>query len=134
LLAQYLVPLTFAAAVGAIATLAVAVLVARRLGAARVTLITVAAQLDDVAQTLPPRIRDARAMLAEQGAAAEHALWTIEQYDREIERLTVRLASRGKSIDDLHASLDRARSAVARLVSVTRLIMRAVELRRAILG
>jgi hypothetical protein len=134
MLAQYLVPLTIAAAVGAIATLFVAATVSRRLGAARSALNTVSAQLDDAAATLPPRIRDARAMLAEQGAAAEHALWTIQQYDRELEKLSVRLASRGQSIDELHESLERARIAVARLVSATRLIMRAVELRRAILG
>ncbi len=134
MLAQYLVPLTIFAAVGAFATLTVAVVVARRLGETRAALATVAEQLDDAAATLPPRIRDARAMLAEQGAAAEHALWTIQQYDRELDKMSVRLASSGQSIDELHESLERAKVAVARLVSATRLLMRAVELRRAILG
>jgi methyl-accepting chemotaxis protein len=134
LLAQYLVPLSIIAAVGALATLTVAFLVARRLGETRAALNTVAAQLDDAAATLPSRIRDSRAMLAEQGAAAEHALWTMQQYDRQLDKMSVRLASGGKSIDEMHESLERARTAVARLVSATRLIMRAVELRRAILG
>ena len=134
MLAQYLVPLTIAAAVGALATLTVAFIVVRRLGETRAALATVAEQLDDAAATLPPRIREARAMLAEQGAAAEHALWTMQQYDRQLDRMSVRLASGGRSIDELHESLERARIAVARLVSATRLIMRAVELRRAILG
>ncbi len=135
LLAEYLVPLTIAAAVGAFATLFVAFVVTRRLGAARAALITVSAQLDEAAATLPPRIQDARAMLAEQGAAAEHALWTIDQYDQELEK-TAPFGSRraGKSIDELHDSLERAHTAVARLVSATRMIMRAVELRRAIWG
>jgi hypothetical protein len=134
LLAQYLVPLSILAAVGAVATLAVAFVVARRLGAARAALTTVAAQLDDAAATLPSRIRDARAMLAEQGAAAEHSLWTMRQYDRQMDKLSARLASGSQSIDEMHESLERARVAVARLVSATRLLMRVVELRRAILG
>ena len=134
MLAEYLVPLTIVAAVGAFATLLVAVLVTRRLGAARAALTTVSMQLDEAAATLPPRIRDARAMLAEQGAAAEHALWTIDRYDKELEKLHLRLAARGQSIDELHDSLERARTAVARLVSATRMIVRAVELRRAIWG
>jgi len=134
LLAQYLVPLSIIAAVGAFATVTVAFVIVRRLSETRAALNTVAAQLDDAAATLPPRIRDARAMLAEQGAAAEHALWTIQQYDRQLDKLSVRLASGGQSMDEMHESLERARTAVARLVSATRLIMRAVELRRAILG
>jgi len=83
---------------------------------------------------LPARIRESRAMLAEQGAAAEHALWTLQQYDQALDKMSVRLASGGQSIDELHESLERAKVAVARLVSATRLLMRAVELRRAILG
>ena len=134
MLAQYIVPLTIAAAVGALATLFVAFVVSRRLGETRAALITVSAQLEEAAATLPPRIRDARAMLAEQGAAAEHALWTIQQYDRQLEKMSVRLSSGGKSIDELHDSLERAHTAVARLVSATRMIMRVVELRRAIWG
>lgn len=134
MLAQYLVPLSIIAAVGAFATVTVAFVIVRRLSETRAALNTVAAQLDDAAATLPPRIRDARAMLAEQGAAAEHALWTIQQYDRQLDKLSVRLASGGQSMDEMHESLERARTAVARLVSATRLIMRAVELRRAILG
>ena len=73
-------------------------------------------------------------MLAEQGAAAEHALWTMKQYDRQLEKLSARLATGGQSIDEMHESLERARTAVARLVSATRLLLRVVELRRAILG
>jgi hypothetical protein len=134
LLAQFLVPLTIAAAVGAFATLSVAVLVSRRLGAGRAALATISEQLVDAAATLPSRIRESRAMLAEQGAAAEHALWTMQQYDRQIEKLSARLATGGQSIDDMHESLERARTGVARLVSATRLLMRVVELRRAILG
>ena len=134
MLAQYLVPLTIVAAVGAIATLAVALLVVRRMGAVHAALATVETQLDDAAATLPARIRESRAMLAEQGAAAEHALWTLQQYDQALDKMSVRLASSGQSIDELHENLERAKVAVARLVSATRLLMRAVELRRAILG
>ena len=134
MLAQYLVPLTIVAAVGAIATLAVALLVVRRMGAVHAALATVETQLDDAAATLPARIRESRAMLAEQGAAAEHTLWTMQQYDRQMDKMSARLQSSGRSIDEMHESLERAKVAVARLVSATRLLMRVVELRRAILG
>ena len=134
MLAQYLVPLTIVAAVGAIATLAVALLVVRRMGAVHTALATVETQLDDAAATLPARIRESRAMLAEQGAATEHTLWTMQQYDRQLDKMSARLQSSGRSIDEMHESLERAKVAVARLVSATRLLMRVVELRRAILG
>ena len=93
-----------------------------------------AASLDERAVTLPLALASARAALAEQGAAAEHALWTLKRADEQLAAATVALAARRAGLDALRERLDRTRAGVATLKSAARLIMRAIELRRAILG
>ncbi len=134
MLTEYLIPLTAALVALAVISMAGAVVAWRRASPARPAAERLSASLNERAITLPETLSGARAGLAERGAAAEHALWTIARFDEQVERATGTLAERRERLDALRARLEGARVNVERLKSAGRLIMRAIELRRAILG
>ncbi len=134
MLADYLIPTTVALVVAAAVALLGAALLWRRVSAAQTGLTRVAASLDERALTLPLALSSARAVLAERGAAVEHAGWVIARFDEQAERIEGTLAQRRAGLDATRARLEGARAGVKRLKSAARLIMRAIELRRAILG
>jgi len=134
LLTEYLFPLTAALVVVAALCVLTAVVAWRRTSAAHAGMERLATSLYERAITLPEAISSSRASLAERGAAAEHALWTIGRFDGQLEQATKTMAQRRQSLDTLRARLEGARVNVERLKSAARLIMRAIELRRAILG
>ena len=83
---------------------------------------------------LPAEVASWRATLAEVGAAAEHALWSSARFDSQVAAATVALAERREELDRLRTRLEDAQVTIERLKSAGRLIMRAIELRRAFLG
>ena len=134
MLTEYLIPLTAAFVALAVICMVGAVVAWRRASAARPVAERLSASLNERAITLPETLSSARARLAERGAAAEHASWTIARFDEQVERATSTLAERRERLDALRATLEGARVNLERLKSAGRLIMRAIELRRAILG
>ena len=134
MLTDYLVPLTAALVVLAVLCVLGAILAWRRASAAHPAAEQLAATLDERAITLPGSLSSVRATLAEQGAAAEHALWTLARVDERLAQATRTMAERRQALDALGARLEGARTNVERLKSAARLIMRAIELRRAFLG
>ncbi len=134
MLTDYLIPLT-AVLVGLAAVFVLAALLLwRRSSAASPGMARLARSLDDQAHTLPVSLSIARVELAEQGAAVEHALWLLARFGERIDGATLALAERRLALDATRARLEGARANVERLKSVVGLIMRAIELRRAILG
>lgn len=134
MLTEYLFPLTAALVALAVISLLGSSLAWRRASAARPVAERFAVSIDERAVTLHQTIAAARAGLAERGAAAEHAVWTLARFDEQIERATKTLAERRRSLNVLHARLEAARVNVERMKSAGRLIMRAIALRRAFLG
>jgi len=134
LLAQYIVPLSIATVIAALISLGLAFFVWRRFAEARTGLSEVAATLEESSTALPHRLEVARASLAEQGAALEHLQWTMNRVDTQIEALTLSLAARRQTLHELRETLRGARVGVERLKQALRLITRAIELRRNILG
>ncbi len=134
MLTEYLVLLTAAFVALAAVFLLGAVMAWRRALATRPVVERFAASIDERAIKLPQTIGAARAGLAERGAAAEHAWLTIARFDEQVERATNTLAERRAALDALRARLEAARVNVERLKAAVRLIMRAIELRRAFLG
>jgi len=133
-LANYLVPLTAVLAVAAVVALLGALLLWRRVNAATPGLARVAVNLDERALTMPLALSSTRASLAERGSAFEHALWLLARFDGRADNLAAAMARGRANLDTTRARLEGARGSVERLKSTARLIIRAIELRRAILG
>jgi chromosome segregation ATPase len=132
--ADYLIPLSIATIVAAGVCVALAIFAWRRLSEGRIGLAGLAERLDGEALTLTQRLSTARASLAEQGAAIEHTLWTMRRFDEQVDALTISLRERRKTLNELQQTLKGARVGIERLKAAVRLIVRAIELRRAILG
>ncbi|MEX2548457.1 MAG: hypothetical protein WD830_11835 [Chloroflexota bacterium] len=134
MLTDYLIPLT-AALVGLAAVFALcARFLRRRAKAMAPGMAQLARSIDDMAHTLPVSLSIARVELAEQGAAVEHSMWLLARFGDRVDGATLALAERRQALDATRAKLEGARANVERLKSVVGLIMRAIELRRAILG
>ena len=132
MLSDYLVPLTTVLVVTAVLALVGVTLLWRRVNSAQPAFARMAERLDERALTLPLTLISTRAALAERAAAAEHALWVISRFDEQAERIEGTLAQQRAGLDATRARLEGARAGVERLKSAVRLIMRAIELRRAI--
>lgn len=131
MLTDYLIPLTVVLVAFSAVALVGATLLWRRVKAGGPGLARVAASLDDRALTMPLALSSIRAGLAERGAAAEHALWMIARFDERAQHIEGTLARQRVGLDATRARLERATANVERLKSAARLIMRAIELRRA---
>jgi len=131
-LADYLIPLAVVLVVAAAVTLIGATLLWRRVRAVQAGLARLAVSLDERALTLPLALSSTRAALAERGAAVEHATWVMTRFDERADRLVGSMAQGRAGLDATRARLEGARGNVERLQSTARLIMRAIELRRAI--
>jgi hypothetical protein len=129
-----LIPLTVAFAVVALLFVVGAVVVGRRLASTHDGFEKLTRQIDDRAAMLPIMLSTARAELAERAAAIEHGMWTVASFDRKIDAATTALSVRRRGMDDLHGRVVAGRGAAERLKSAIRMIMRAIELRRTILG
>lgn len=131
MLAEYLVPLTAVLVVAAAGALLAATLLWRRVNSAQTGLVRMAVSLDERALTLPLALSSTRADLAERGAAVEHAMWVMARFDERADNLVGSMARGRAGLDAMRAKLEGARGNVERLKSTARLIMRAIELRRA---
>ncbi|MEO6350932.1 MAG: hypothetical protein ABIP53_09805 [Candidatus Limnocylindrales bacterium] len=134
MLADNLVPLTAAFAIVALPFLGGALMTRRRVRAAHDGLGRLNRAIEDRAAMMPIMLSTARADLAERGAAIEHGLWTAARFDKTVTDATTALADRRRGLDLLHARVIASRATVERLKSALRMIMRAIELRRTILG
>lgn len=131
MLAEYLIPLTAVLVVAAAVALFGATLLWRRVSSAQAGLARLAVSLDERARTLPLALWSTRAALAERGAALEHATWVMARFDERADNLVGSMARGRAGLDATRAKLEGARRNVERLKSTARLIMRAIELRRA---
>ena len=134
MLVESLVPLTAALVVTALVALVASVLLWRRSAAITRTLDGLATSLGRRADDVPGQISTARVELAERTAAIEHLLWSITRADANLEQTRAALASRRRALDEVRISLERGRDSVERGKAALRLVMRAIELRRTILG
>ena len=134
MLTNNLVPLIAALVVAAAVALLAAMLLWRRVTSAQADFVRMAVRLDERALTLPLALSSTRAELAERGAAVEHAMWVMARFDERADNLVGSMAQGRARLDATRARLEGARGNVERLKSTARLIMRAIELRRAILG
>jgi hypothetical protein len=133
-LAASLVPLTAAFAVSALLFVVGALVFRRRARVASQSLIRLSKNLDDRAAFMPIMLSTGRANLAERGAAIEHGIWMLSRFDTKLADTTRALAARRRGVDRLHERVIASRGAIERLKSALHLIMRAIELRRTILG
>lgn len=131
MLVDYLIPLTAVLVGAAAVALLGAVLMWRRVSQAQAGLARMAVNLDERALTLPLALSSTRAALAERGAAVEHALRVMARFDERADNLVASIARGRARLDTTRAKLEGARGNVERLKSTARLIMRAIELRRA---
>lgn len=75
-----------------------------------------------------------RADLAAAGTQTERALWSLSRFDERAEAAREKLAEARRALDKDRARLIAARGAIIRIKKSARMIMKALELRRAILG
>lgn len=75
-----------------------------------------------------------RSQLANIQAGTERALWSLSRLDDRIDSARFALAERGAELDRHRARLVAARSSVEKTKAAVRLVTRAIELRRTILG
>jgi hypothetical protein len=134
MLIDNLIPLTVAFGIAAVAMLVGAILARRRIRSAAEGFRRADVVLAERAAMWPIILSTTRADLAERGAAGEQALWTINRFDKQVAEATVALAERRRAIDEMRVKLEGGRANVERVKSALRMIMRALELRRTILG
>ena len=111
-----------------------AIMLRRRVFASEPAVTRATDLMDEQAQRLPIVLANARAALAERHAGLEQQLWTIERLDKQMTTTTAALAARRHELDQLRERLEHSRAGVERAKSAFRMIMRAIELRRTILG
>ena len=134
MLVASLVPLTIALVATAVIVLAASVVIWRRTRSLSGRTSALAEALDGRADALPVQISSARANLAEQAASVEHLLWSLGRADGRLAEATAKMAAQRHAVDDLRGRMERGRDGVEKLKSAVRLIIRAIELRRTILG
>ena len=118
----------------AVVTLLASLLLVRALRRTRQALGTAEVRLADHETLLPSRFSDLRGQLAMAHAASERALWSLSRLDQKVDALAGELSSRRTSLDAQRDRIVAARITATRLRSGARMLIRAIELRRTILG
>jgi hypothetical protein len=108
--------------------------VIRRVGALREQLQTVDARLVRETSVLATRMGAQRADLAGISTASERVLWSVARYDERLEGTRAGLAMRRDELDRARARLVAARGTILRAQRTALMLMKLIELRRAILG
>jgi chromosome segregation ATPase len=129
-----LVPITLAFAFAALVMLLAALMLRRRMNAAADSVAGARRFLDEQAAMLPIVLSTSRADLAERHAGIEQHLWTAKRLDSQIAAATAALAERRRGLDEIRDRMENSRVGVERMKSALRMIMKAIELRRTILG
>lgn len=120
--------------VTALAMLLSVVLVRRRAGRLTRRTDAWATSLTGRAETLAGELGNARKTFAAANAAIESGLWTLARLDERLDRDRIALANRRQSMDTLRGQILAASSTIDRVKSGARTVLRAIELRRVILG
>jgi hypothetical protein len=105
-----------------------------RLGEVSRQLRSVDARLAHEVPVLATRIGAARSDLAAVSAQAERALWSLSRVDARLDAATEGLKTRRVAIERDGDRLVAARSAIIRIKKSARIVLKMLELRRAILG
>ena len=92
------------------------------------------ARLTDGLQVLAARMDAARSDLANVSTQAERALWSLSRLDDRLSAATEGLQTRRVAIERDRDRLIAARSAIIRIKKSARMVLKVLELRRAILG
>jgi hypothetical protein len=93
------------------------------------------AALDERSVDLPRSVVRARPQLAAANATIEQALWTLPRVDARLESLTTNLRAGRAQLDELRTGpLTGARSGLARVRSIGRLVLGLATVRRKMLG
>ena len=93
-----------------------------------------AGELAGQASSLPRALDHARGQLMTAGTATERGLWSLGQFDGHVVAATAELAERRIELDNMRARLQQARSRIESVKSGVQMLIRAIELRRTILG
>ena len=108
--------------------------VSRRLSALSEGLRAADARIVHEAPVMAARMGVARTDLAAVSTAAERALWSLSRFDERLDTARTGLAARRAAKDKDRARLIGARRTIIRVKKSARMVMRAIELRRVILG
>ncbi|HEY8134609.1 MAG TPA: hypothetical protein VIF08_01115 [Candidatus Limnocylindrales bacterium] len=92
------------------------------------------ARIVNATPQLAGRLSGMRADLAAVSTRTERALWSLSRFDERAEAAREVLAGTRTALDKDRARLIAARGAIIRIKKSARMIMKALELRRAILG
>jgi hypothetical protein len=106
----------------------------RRAGALSERLRTLDARLVHETPVLGARMGAQRTDLAAVSAATERALWSLSRFDERVDATRAGLATRRAAIQKDRARLIGARTTIIRARKSAQMIMKVLELRRAILG
>jgi hypothetical protein len=91
-------------------------------------------RFDDQSHVLRGRLISAPQDLIAMRSRTELALWTLERLDRRLDAATVALAAQRRGSDTLRAQLLADRARLSRIRDGARMLLRAIELRRELLG
>ena len=105
-----------------------------RLGEVGAQLRSLDARLVNGTPLLAGRLGATRADLAAVSTQTERALWSLSRFDERAEAARAALAGTRTALDNDRARLIAARGAIIRIKKSARVILKALELRRAILG
>lgn len=108
--------------------------VTRRLDAVRTRLHAADERLVRETPLLAARMDAQRADLAELSAASERALWSLARFDEQLDTVRAGLATRRVALDHDRTRLIAARATIIRVRRSAQMLIKMMELRRAILG
>ena len=108
--------------------------ISRRLGSLGKQLRAVDARLTHETPVLGARMGAQRAELARVSTATELALWSLSRFDERLDATRESLATRHAAVERDRARLIAARGKIIRVKKSAQMLMRVLELRRAILG
>ena len=124
--------LVLAALVG-LGSLTASIVAWRRLASVSRGLKIVDVRTQQLVETVPARLVDARTRLAEADAQVERALWALESIDARLDRVTADVIAKRAASDTLRVRLIAGQLSITRLRELVRLAVRLSELRRAFL-
>ncbi len=105
-----------------------------KLGETRAQLRAMDARLAASAPGLADQLAKVRTDLATVSTQTERALWSLSRFDERAKAARAALAGTRTALDNDRARLIKARGAIIRIKKSARMILKALELRRAILG
>lgn len=118
----------------AVVALLGALLARRRLGHVAAGAQELAAAADRLAATLPQTLARVRTQMKDAHSSAQRGLRLLARFDERAAASRSALVARRGELDAMHARLRKAKSNVESIKAGLRMLIRAIELRRTILG